>query len=56
MKKAKDIFNKLDEMELSQKAKNLIASCDQLAIIDIFGECETAEDVEEAVTLFYEED
>lgn len=38
-------------MELSQKAKNLIASCDQLAIIDIFGECETAEDVEEAVAL-----
>lgn len=55
MKKAQDIFNKLRGMDLSQQAKNLIAECDQFAVIDIFGECKTAEDVEEAVTLFYEE-
>jgi hypothetical protein len=55
MSNARDIFKKLRRMDLSQQAKNLIVECDQFAVIDIFGRCETAEDVEEAVTLFYEE-
>ena len=56
MSNAQDIFKKLRGMDLSQQAINLIAECDQFAVIDIFGSCETAEDVEEAVILFYEED
>lgn len=53
MTKAQEIFNRLDNMELSKKAREVIENTDQIAIVDMFGTCETAEEVEEIVNEYF---
>ena len=56
MTKAQEIFNKLDNMDLSEKARGVIAGSDQFAIIDLFENCETAKDVEEIVNEYFDDE
>lgn len=56
MTKAQEIFNKLDNMDLSEKARGVIAGSDQFAIIDLFENCETAKDVEEIVNEYFNDE
>lgn len=53
--KAQEIFNRLDEMKLSKAARNIIETSDQFGIIEMFGDCYTAEQVEEVVAEYYED-
>lgn len=41
---------------LSDRARNYIAQCDQGAVRDLFGGCNTIEDIEEAVQEYIELD
>ena len=56
MTKAQEVYNKLDRMKLSGRAQRIIETTDQLAIVDLFGDCETAEQVEEIVNEYFGED
>ena len=56
MSKAQDIYNRLDNMDLSEKARDVIATTDQFAIVDLFGDCKTAKDVEDIVKEYFDEE
>ena len=56
MKKTQEVHNKLDGMKLSDKAQRVIETADQSAIVDLFVDCETAEQVEEIVNEYFGED
>lgn len=44
---SQQVFDKLDAMNLSASAQNIIASCDQYSVVELFSTCDTAEQVEE---------
>lgn len=46
MSKAQETINRLNQMNLSDRAKAAIEACDLTAIEELFGDCETVEDVE----------
>lgn len=56
MTKAQEVFNKLDKMNLSEKARTIISQSDQYAIVDMFGHCESPEQVEEVIEEYYGEE
>ena len=56
MSKAQKIFNKLHDMKLSQQARNFIVGCDQIAMVDLFEYCDTAEEVEELIKEYLDEE
>ena len=45
--------DKLDNMNLSEKARNIIANTDYTILHELFGNCETAEQVEECINDYY---
>ena len=56
MSKFQEICNKLNSMELSKKANDYISNCDQGAIVDLFEDLNTPEEVEAAVEEWMKED
>ena len=56
MTKTQEIINKLNNMDLSEKARGVIASSDQFAIVNFFENCETAKDVEEIVNEYFDDE
>ena len=54
--KAQDIFNRLNEMNLTEQERDFIANCDQFAIVDLFGGIASEADVKEIIKEYAEED
>lgn len=55
MTRVQEIFNRLDAMDLSEKARDVIATSDQFTVVDLFGDCKTSEEVEDIVREYFEE-
>ena len=56
MNKNQETCNRLNEMELSERAESLISQTDFNIMSELFGHCETAEDVEEMAEEILRED
>lgn len=56
MTKAQETFNKLNNMDLSERARKVIEGCDQSTIVDFFENCETAKEVEEFVNEYFDDE
>lgn len=56
MNKNQETCNRLDQMNLSEAAEDLIAQTDFNIMYELFGSCETAEDVEDLVREILKED
>lgn len=48
------IYDRLNSMELSESARDVIAATDQGGI-ELFAGCETAEDVEQIISEYFQE-
>ena len=48
------VRERLDHMVLSERARDAVDSCDMRGLIEMFGDCKTAEDVETVVEEYFD--
>lgn len=51
--KIEEVREKLDHMVLSERAMDAVDSCDMQGVIEMFGDCKTAADVETVVEEYW---